>query len=535
VLPGKKYTPEYYVMALWRRKWFLVVPAVVSTAVMVAYSQSLPDRYRSEARILVLPQQVPESYVRSTITTTLQERLQSMSQQILSRTRLERIINEFGLYADERKYRITEDIVQQMRERDIKLEIPRVRRQDPGYFSVSFETNTARTAMQVADRLASLFIEENVQDRSLLAQQTASFLDSQLEEAGRKLTEQEQRLQAFRTANAGVLPSQATSNAQMMSTAQTQLQAVVDAINRYRDRQLVLEREMQELPNIIAAARPPVPTNANGEPRVGVTAAEQLVAARAGLVALQLRLKPEHPDVVRAKRVISELERKAEAEASNPSLASLAAPAAPLPSMSAQDQTKMLQLRTEHESLERRIALATKEQQRFEQQLATYRQRLEAVPSRESELAQLTRDYETIQDSYRKLLAKSQDAKVAADLERRQIGQQFRIIDSARLPEAPFSPNRLRLNVMGAGVGLALGLALIALLEYRDSSFHSRDDIVTVLALPVLAVVPKMITTGERRRTKRRRVMALAASAALVLVAAAVTAWRLRLLDAWVR
>jgi hypothetical protein len=132
-------------------------------------------------------------------------------------------------------------------------------------------------------------------------------------------------------------------------------------------------------------------------------------------------------------------------------------------------------------------------------------------------------------------LTKSEDAKVAADLERRQIGQQFRIIDSARLPEAPTSPNRLRLNLIGASAGLALGLALIALIEYRDSSFRTRDDIVTVLSLPVLAVVPLMITAGERRRAKRRRVMALAATAALAIVAAAVTVWRLRLLDAWVR
>jgi len=545
VLPGKKYDPEYYVFTLWRRKWLLVVPAIVTSVGMLAYSSSLPDRYRSEARVLVMPQQVPENYVRPTINSSLQERLQTMSQQILSRTRLERIIDEFGLYVDERGTRIMEDIVQQMRDRDIHLDIPRAKgkREDPTYFNVSFEATNPRTAMQVADRLASLFIQENVQDRSLVAQQTAAFLAAQLEDAGRKLTEQEQRLQAFRTANAGTLPTQVESNSQMMHATQAQLQGAIDTVNRYRDRQLVLEREIADL-QTIAASAPPRPTPApqttgpNGEPRPGMTAADQLAAARALLANLELRLKPGHPDVQRGRRAVAELERKAEAEASNPALAALAAPATPLPAapaMSTNQLEQLSRLRAEYESLGRRIDTATKDQERLDAQLATYRQRLEAVPSRESQLAQLTRDYETLQENYRKLLVKSQDAQVAADLERRQIGQQFRIIDSARLPERPFSPDRMRLNLMGAAAGVALGLALIVLLEYRDSSFRTRDDIVTVLALPVLAVVPRMITAIERKRARRRRIMAYSASVALVLVATAVTLWRLRLLDAWVR
>jgi polysaccharide chain length determinant protein (PEP-CTERM system associated) len=532
VLPGKKYRPEDYLFTAWRRKWLLVVPVVVVSAATFAYVSTLPDRYRAQARVLVVPQQVPETYVRSTITTPLQDRLQAMSQQILSRTRLEQIIREFNLYPEERRTRIFEDVVEQMRSRDIHIDVPRgrTRREGPSYFTIGFDAANPRTAVQVTDRLVALFIQENVQDRALLAQQTSTFLESQLEEAGRKLAEQERQLEEFRSANAGTLPSQVNSNLSVMQSAQTQLRGVIESINRDRDRELTLERMMEDM--TAAAASRPAPSAGAGTDRPQSTA-EQLASARAGLQALQLRLKPEHPDVQRAIRIVAELQQKVEAEAANAPLAPGTTPA--LPGLTVAQQQQLIQMRAEHESLQRRIATATVEQQRLDKQLAEYRARVELVPQRESQIAVLTRDYETLQENYRKLLSRTQDAKAAADLERRQIGQNFRIIDSARLPERPTSPDRLRLNGMGLGAGLALGVLLIAFFEYRDSSFRSRDDIITVLALPVLAVVPRMITTGERRRYGRRRLYAVAATCALALVAVAVSAWKLRLLDTWAR
>jgi hypothetical protein len=151
-------------------------------------------------------------------------------------------------------------------------------------------------------------------------------------------------------------------------------------------------------------------------------------------------------------------------------------------------------------------------------------------------VTELMRDYDTLQDQYRTLLRKSEDSKIAVNLERRQIGEQFKIIDGARLPERPVSPNRIRFNLMGILAGLGLGIALVALLEYRDTTLKTDEDVVTSLALPVLAVIPAMITTADRRRMKRRRVLlTLSASAAVVLAVVAVVAWRLELLQAWVR
>jgi len=147
------------------------------------------------------------------------------------------------------------------------------------------------------------------------------------------------------------------------------------------------------------------------------------------------------------------------------------------------------------------------------------------------------RDYNTLQEGYTSLLRKSQDSSIAVNLERRQIGEQFRILDGARLPERPVSPNRLRINILGILTGLSIGLGLVALLEYRDTTFKTDDDIVTTLALPVLAVIPAMTNAGERRAQRRRR-MLLAASASIgcmVLAAAVMLAWRLKLVESWLR
>jgi uncharacterized protein involved in exopolysaccharide biosynthesis len=172
----------------WRYKWLIVLPLVIAATGTAIFSRRLPDQYRSETVILVVPQQVPESYVRSTVTTRIEDRLQSISQQILSRTRLERIIQDFNLYARERQTGIMEDIVDQMRNRYIKVEVLK-----GDAFRVAFIGEDPLMVMRVTDRLASLFIEENLRDREVLAEGTNQFLTAQLEDARRRLIEQEKK------------------------------------------------------------------------------------------------------------------------------------------------------------------------------------------------------------------------------------------------------------------------------------------------------------------------------------------------------
>jgi uncharacterized protein involved in exopolysaccharide biosynthesis len=192
-------------------------------------------------------------------------------------------------------------------------------------------------------------------------------------------------------------------------------------------------------------------------------------------------------------------------------------------------------MQAERESLDRRIAASRAEQARLQKVLMDYRTRVEAAPQRESEEVELTRDYGTIKEQYETLLARSQESRIAADLERRQIGEQFKLIDAARLPERPISPDRLRLNLMGALAGLALGLALIALIEYRNTTFRTDEDITLSLALPVFAVIPAMTTRRERQTRRRRWLVAVTASVAVMAAGVAALVWKMDAIVAWVR
>src|SRR5688500_18847983 len=184
MLPGKKYTPDDYVRMAWRRRWFIAIPVVVVASSTAVVAMFLPNVYRASTNVMIVPQRIPEEFVQSTVTNPLAERLNMINQQILSRTQLERIIQEFNLYERERRQMIMEDVIERMR-KDIRISVSTNtrRRERTGSFSVSFDSPSARTAMRVTERLGSLFVQENIEDRQLLADQTSQFLQGQLEEA----------------------------------------------------------------------------------------------------------------------------------------------------------------------------------------------------------------------------------------------------------------------------------------------------------------------------------------------------------------
>jgi uncharacterized protein involved in exopolysaccharide biosynthesis len=386
--------------------------------------------------------------------------------------------------------------------------------------------------MLLADRLSSLLVQENIQDREVQVDATNEFLESQLEDARRRLVEHDKRLADFRRVNAGRLPTQAQSNLQLLQTTQARLQANTDGAFKDRERLTQLEALIEQAVSTPVPATLPADRPARGPASATPGAAEQLEAARASLRALELRLKPEHPDIGRAKRLIADLEVKAESE----SLAAVLAPkpaAVPSPRDVAAAAKRLADMRQEVQDIQARLEARKRDDERLTLELAEYTARLEAAPALESQLAELNRDYATIQEQYTTLLRKSEESRIAVDLERRQVGEQFRVIDGARLPERPASPNRTRLNLMGLLGGLALGIALAALLEYRDTTLKTDDDVVTSLSLPVLAVIPAMVTAGDRRRMRRRKVLALSA-AVVSLVAIGAILWRWQLIPAWV-
>ena len=522
MLPGKKYTPEDILVILRDRIWWLLLPFAVASAGAAVYARFLPDRYRSETHVLVVPQRVPESYVRSTVTTRIEDRLQSISQQILSRTRLEKIIQDFNLYPEERRLGVMEDIVQKMRNEDIEI---RVEKGD--VFSVSYMGSDARTVMQVTDRLASFFIEESLRDRQALAEGTDQFLEAQLEEARGRLLDHEKKLELFRQRNAGELPSQVESNLQAASSIQVQMQSVLQQIDRDQERRIALERQLGELQAQTefapAAPAPPVTVGADGQPPTAGSTAEQLNAAKTALDAARLRLTPQHPDVQRLERLIRDLTKKLEDETLQVPV-SAAGTVAASPAELARYR-RMQDIRDELDKIDSNIGVMRKEEERLRAAGAAYQARAQAAPARESELTELMRDYGPLQNLYSDLLAKKGDARIAANLERRQIGEQFRLLDPARLPERPFSPNRRLIALYGVVAGLAVGAVLVGLLEYRDRTFKTDDEAALVLALPVLAVVPRMASDTERRSQRRRWLAANLGFAAVCAGCLAVVAY----------
>ena len=350
--------------------------------------------------------------------------------------------------------------------------------------------------MRVTDRLASHFIDENLRDREILAQGTSQFLTVQLEDARRRLIEQEKKLEEYRLASLGraAVPGRRQSAAGSEPAAPGaggRRIAEPGCRSQAHHRARACRRE-GDGPS--GALRLPRKSGDISEQPVSV----QLAVAEKTLTEMQLRLTPEHPDVIRLKRRITGLKQRAEAEA-------LAAPLSPESSapttpgqMLQRNRERALQL--ELESLDRQITNKRAEEQRLRKLAAGYQARIEAVPARETELAELTRDHETMQKMYADLLAKNEESKIAANLERRQIGEQFKILDSARPAEKPFSPNRTQINLLGVVGGLLVGFALAGFLEYRDASFRSQDEVTSVLSLPVLAQIPLIATPGELRQ-----------------------------------
>jgi polysaccharide chain length determinant protein (PEP-CTERM system associated) len=517
MLPGKTYSIEEIFRVLLKRAWLILVPLALASAITAVIVRRIPDSYRSTTTILVVPQRVPENFVRPTVTTRLEDRLAAISQEILSRPNLEQIIEDFNLYPEARRTGILADVVDRMR-RQIRTAPLR------DAFQVSFVGEHPRTVQLVTARLGTLFIEGNLRDREVLAEGTNQFLETQVEDARRRLKESESRLQAYNERFRGQLPSQLTANLQGVQATMGQLQSVVEAISRDRQQKLIQEQALADLEN--SPSPDPVSVgpivDGSGNP-AGSSAAQQLSNARAQMATYRQRgLTDKHPDVAKYLGIIRDLEAKVEAEALTRPVAEAGVSPA-----EAQRRKRIGELRSTIDQLDKQIATNMGNEKRLRDAYANYQARIEAVPARESELIDLTRDYDTIEQSYKALLRKKEDAQLAANLERRQIGEQFKLLDPATMPQKPDSPNRPLLLMVGSVLGLVIGVGLIVVLEYRDASLRTDEDVTQVLNLPVLAVVPLMQSDVEKRRHRRRQLLFGAGCASAVAACLAVVAYTL--------
>ena len=518
MIPGKQYSVETLLEIARRRKWLILVPAVLIAAGSAAVIHNLPNVYRSETLILVVPQRVPESYVKSTVTARIEDRLQAISQQILSRTRLEQVVNDFNLYQKERANReLMEDIVEQMRTKDIGIGVVK-----GDAFRVSFQSDDPRVAMRVTERLGSLFIDESLRDREVLAEGTNQFLATQLDEARRQLVLVETKLQEYQRTFNGELPSQLSANLQGLHNTEMALQSLTEALNRDRERRIGFERQVAD---IIEAPdpQPEAPAADKGRADMSQTLQDELKQAQQALIAVELKLKPDHPDVRRLRRNVDELQKRVEAQKLEGVLTSRPSNTVV---MNYDKRRRLTEAKAELDNLDRAIQAKLAEEQRLRGILGMYQARIEATPVRESELAALTRDYETLQQTYRSLLQKKEESQISANLEKRQIGEQFKILDPARMPEKPISPDRPRLYLIAILASLAIGIGFAAAAEYFDRTLRTEADVRAALNLAVLATVPNMRSAGAVSSRFRRKV-AIGATATAVVAVGATIAWRL--------
>ena len=525
MLPTKKYGIGDYLGIARRRGLLLVPPTVVCLFAALIYSSGLPNVYQAEMFVQIIPQRVPGNYVESTVTIKTEDRLDALGQQVTSRSQLERIILDLNLYQKERATLPMQDVVERMRT-SVSIDPQRPRAHLPvDSFFIRFKYGDPVMASRVTERLGTLYIDYNARERGALAEATKDFLVTQLNEAKDRLEAQEAKLQAFREQHAGKLPSQLDSNMQAIQSTQMQRQAVVESLARDRDRKLMLERLYND-----ALSEPlPAPTAQQASPDPNAVAAmspqRRLELERATLARLQQRLTEEHPDVKRSKKQVADLEKLV---AETPATPGSTAPPTTAAPEELQRRERISSMRAELESLDRQTAFKESEERRLSAVIANYQTRIEAVPGVEAEWVSLSRDYDTVQQAFKALLMKSESAKAAVDLENRQVGEQFRMLDAPRVPGRPISPNRLMISAVGLMLGLGLGLALVVGLELRDATFRTSADIEQTLGLPVIALVPELLTTASRRRLFVQRAL-IGASAAVAVCVGGYVFWAMRL------
>ncbi len=513
---------DYWAIVL-RRRWWILLPLSVCWLVVWIVSWLLPATYQSDALILVEQQKVPEQYVVPNVSVSLQERLQSMTQQILSRTRLQATIDRFHLYAGDGGFMSkmkSADPVDQMR-RDIQIELVSApgRPAELTAFKIRYSAALPELAQQVNSELTTLFIDENLKSQQQLSESTTAFLDGRVADARTKLAEQEAKVRAFKATHFGTLPSQLGSNVQIMSGLQAQLQATQHAVESAEQQKLYLQSLLQQYQSVQDSL-------VSGDSTV--TAPEALEAElktlRVQLADAQSKYTDSYPDVVALKDMIAKTEQlkkqiedeiatKQQESADSAADASESRPASMRngtlsPMIQIQSQLKVNHLETESlKQQERKIQL----------ELSEYQARLNSTPQTEQELADISRGYEESQLNYNSLLQKQNQSQLATSLEQRQQGQQFRIIDPSSLPYKPSAPNRALVSLGGLVLGLAAGALLTALLELTDARVRHEKDLQGLVPARVLVGIPRLSTPEEDARLVRRLWLDRAAVAAVVV------------------
>ncbi len=505
---GQKSIDIYsYLSLLFRRKWEIILGMIPFLIAGVLYCLFATKIYSTSTTIVVVPQRVPEAYVRSTVTGDIDERIRGIWQEVTSWTSLERIIEQFDLYSEARDNLPMETVVEVMRNR-IKIDSPIAARTNA--FILSYEGKDPVVVTRVVNALANMFIEENLKLRETQARGTAEFLSEELEKVYSELKRREEALKQYKMEHMGELPEQRDSNLAMLQRLQEEVETLQENIRSAEDRKLLLQRQISEERSNLSLASELAGSREGAAPQAPTT----LEGLRERLKSLKVRYTDTHPDVVGVKNLIAKLEKEQDIQNLESDNAETVndMETVTLPDAGSPVNSVIVGLQYQVKGLEFDIRASREACDKIRKQIVVYQKRIENTPRREQELLDLTRDYENLRTSYESLLNRKIEAEQSAALERRQKGEQFRVIDPARIPQTYFKPDVKKILAMalvlaaGAGLGLALGR------EYLSNVFYDPGEVKKAFNISVLACVPLLLTDVENRK-KRLKTLFLSALA----------------------
>jgi succinoglycan biosynthesis transport protein ExoP len=495
---------QRYLGIVRRRHMQFLIPVFLGWAIVWGASWVLPPRYESSTLILVEQPTMPKDYVTPNVNDDLQDRMQSITQQILSRTRLLHIIDQYNLYAAPRSQPSPDQKVERMR-KDIDIELVRDARNQITAFNVSYSSRDPRMAQQVTSELTNLFISENLEVRQQQSEDTTTFLESQLETARKSLSDQEEKVREFKGQHVGEMPGQLASNLQILSGLQSQLQNEEDALNTARQQHVYLQTLADQYRTLQGTSK-----SSDGTTAVGLPALDQeLDKLKAQLADLKSRYTDRHPDVRKVQEQIAETEKMREQllaslKASGAAQTSGTEPVADTGSMDPAQAALLAQIQSQLKS--NQVEITNRERSIVELKAKTddYQARLNEEPVREQQLSDLTRGYEQSKANYDDLLKKKNESAMATSMELLQQGERFRVIDPPSLPSKPDFPNRLKLCGMGLGIGLALGVVVAGAFEMMDDRIYDEKELQTLLPVAVISEIPAIAADADERSQRRR-------------------------------
>jgi len=471
------------------RKYWWILPLTVVSGVSLALGVTvfLPKKFTSQTLVLVDQPTISPDLVKPVVTEASNQRLASMQEQILSRSRLQPIIEKFGLYQAERTKFHMEDLVGRLRTAIEVTPLAPIQgtqnRQLPG-FHVNVTFDNPQIAQRICSEITTMFMEQNSKDIDAQGTQTTEFFAQQVDEAKQNLDAQDAKLAEFKNKYMGSLPDQEQTNLGLLAGMNSQLDALTQAVNRAQQDKVMNESLLNSQLATWKAVK--------GGDTPAETLDQQLTILQDQLSALQSRYTADHPDVIKTKNQIEQLKRRmSEEPKSGGTPANAQATGIEPPAI------QQLRARVRQDDLS--IADLVKRQGQIQNQINILQGRIQSTPGVEQQYKELTRNYQSAVEFYNDLLKRHDQAKIGRDLNRRQEGEQFRVLDAPSLPMTPSFPKKTMFAGAGFGGGLALGLSILFLLAALDRSMHTEHDVEVCMRLPVLAIVPSVAPTGREQ------------------------------------